>query len=77
MTGRVESPAWSYSLGLQEGWMPTDPRLSEGACENSAPFEGPLSSPFEGTFQSSITGSFKGPHSESCHAQSRIRCSFA
>ncbi|RPD66329.1 glycoside hydrolase [Lentinus tigrinus ALCF2SS1-7] len=42
VSGRVESPAWSYQLGLQEGWMPKDPRLSEGACDNSDPFNPPL-----------------------------------
>ncbi|OBZ75886.1 Glucan 1,3-beta-glucosidase [Grifola frondosa] len=44
VSGLVESPAWSYSLGLQEGWMPLDPRGSEGICENSQPFSGPLQS---------------------------------
>ncbi|KAI0636782.1 glycoside hydrolase [Trametes polyzona] len=42
VTGRPPSPAWSYSLGLQEGWMPTDPRGSEGVCDNSDPFNPPL-----------------------------------
>ncbi|KAI0362338.1 glycoside hydrolase [Trametes cingulata] len=42
VTGRPPSPAWSYQLGLQQGWMPTDPRDSEGVCENSAPFNPPL-----------------------------------
>ncbi|KAI0639516.1 glycoside hydrolase [Trametes polyzona] len=42
VSGRPESPAWSYQLGLQEGWMPTDPRESEGACDNSEPFSGSL-----------------------------------
>ncbi|KAF9012075.1 glycoside hydrolase superfamily, partial [Cyathus striatus] len=23
--GKVESPAWSYQLGLEQGWMPKDP----------------------------------------------------
>ncbi|OJT07869.1 hypothetical protein TRAPUB_1271 [Trametes pubescens] len=43
VTGQPPSPAWSYQLGLQQGWMPTDPRLSEGVCDNSDPFVGPLS----------------------------------
>ncbi|KAI0082781.1 exo-beta-1,3-glucanase [Panus rudis PR-1116 ss-1] len=42
VTGKVESPAWSYQLGLQEGWMPKDPREAIGACGNTAPFKGPL-----------------------------------
>jgi hypothetical protein len=44
-TGKVESPMWSYQLGLQEGWIPTDPRTSEGVCNAAGinrPFEGPL-----------------------------------
>lgn len=31
-TGKVESPQWSYKLGLQEGWMPLDPREADGIC---------------------------------------------
>ncbi|KAI0322258.1 glycoside hydrolase [Amylostereum chailletii] len=33
----VEAPAWSYQLGLQQGWMPTDPRVAAGACGNTDP----------------------------------------
>ena len=43
VTGKVESPAWSYSLGLQEGWMPKDPRAADGMCDSTDPFTGPLS----------------------------------
>ncbi|KAF7353600.1 Glycoside hydrolase [Mycena venus] len=28
--GKIEAPQWSYQLGLQEGWMPTDPRQAVG-----------------------------------------------
>ncbi|EJD37873.1 glycoside hydrolase [Auricularia subglabra TFB-10046 SS5] len=31
-TGLVGAPFWSYSLGLQEGWIPTDPREAFGEC---------------------------------------------
>ncbi|CAG7853930.1 Probable glucan 1,3-beta-glucosidase D; AltName: Full=Exo-1,3-beta-glucanase D [Serendipita indica DSM 11827] len=31
-TNKVMAPFWSYKLGLQEGWMPTDPRQSRGQC---------------------------------------------
>lgn len=41
-SGRVETPAWSYQLGLKEGWMPTDPRDAEGVCGNTDPWEPPL-----------------------------------
>lgn len=40
--GSVRSPHWSYSLGLEEGWMPKDPREAIGACGNIAPFPGGL-----------------------------------
>lgn len=36
------SPHWSYSLGLDNGWMPLDPRDSTGNCGNPNPFKGPL-----------------------------------
>ncbi|KAG8978783.1 hypothetical protein FRB93_010872 [Tulasnella sp. JGI-2019a] len=36
-SGTVESPMWSYSLGLENGWMPTDPRLSVGVCGGGSP----------------------------------------
>jgi len=32
VTGKVESPHWSYQLGLQEGWVPSDPRSGAGTC---------------------------------------------
>ncbi|KAF7360227.1 Glycoside hydrolase [Mycena venus] len=41
--GKIEAPHWSYQLGLQEGWMPTDPREAVGQCKNTSPFNGPLS----------------------------------
>jgi len=42
VTGQIESPAWSYSLGLQEGWMPQDPRQAVGQCNNTSPWSPPL-----------------------------------
>jgi glucan 1,3-beta-glucosidase len=43
-TGLVGSPLWSYQLGLQNGWLPKDPRTSIGKCaslgSNQAPFDG-------------------------------------
>nr|VWO98693.1 V-type proton ATPase subunit H [Ganoderma boninense] len=42
VTGLVTAPAWSYQLGLEQGWMPKDPRLSDGVCENTDPFNPPL-----------------------------------
>lgn len=42
VSGVVESPAWSYQLGLQQGWMPTDPRQAIGYCGNTSPWTPPL-----------------------------------
>ncbi|KAF9449843.1 glycoside hydrolase family 5 protein [Macrolepiota fuliginosa MF-IS2] len=41
-SGKVESPAWSYQLGLEQGWMPTDPRDAAGTCRNGSPWQPPL-----------------------------------
>ncbi|SNX87453.1 related to EXG1 - exo-beta-1,3-glucanase (I/II), major isoform [Melanopsichium pennsylvanicum] len=36
-TGKPSAPMWSYSLGLQQGWMPTNPLSdSSGACQAQA-----------------------------------------
>ncbi|KAF6749462.1 exo-beta-1,3-glucanase [Ephemerocybe angulata] len=42
VSGKVETPAWSYQLGLQEGYMPADPREAAGACGNTNPWQPPL-----------------------------------
>ena len=36
------APQWSYQLGLENGWMPTDPRAADGQCGNTNPFVGGL-----------------------------------
>ncbi|KAG9009474.1 hypothetical protein FRB94_014241 [Tulasnella sp. JGI-2019a] len=36
-SGTVEAPFWSYQLGLQNGWMPTDPRAAVGVCGGASP----------------------------------------
>jgi glucan 1,3-beta-glucosidase len=43
--GHVQAPLWSYQLGLQGGWMPTDPREASGICAargvaQDTPFDG-------------------------------------
>ncbi|KAK2460379.1 hypothetical protein APHAL10511_007544 [Amanita phalloides] len=43
-TGTVQSPAWSYQLGLNNGWLPLDPREADGACGNTNPWIPPLQS---------------------------------
>ncbi|TCD64393.1 hypothetical protein EIP91_004141 [Steccherinum ochraceum] len=50
--GKVGAPLWSYSLGLQEGWMPKDPRTALGKCASL----GAPSDPFDGNFQPWQTG---------------------
>ncbi|KAF8630431.1 hypothetical protein AX15_002978, partial [Amanita polypyramis BW_CC] len=42
VTGQVEAPAWSYKLGLDNGWMPLDPREADGTCGNTNPWIPPL-----------------------------------
>ena len=43
---------WSYQLGLQNGWMPTDPRQAHGMCAQL----GVPGTPFNGSFQPWQTG---------------------
>ncbi|KAK7685287.1 hypothetical protein QCA50_011650 [Cerrena zonata] len=52
-TGKVQSPFWSYQLGLENGWMPTDPREAIGTCDQLGV---PFNLPFTTTFQSWQTG---------------------
>lgn len=49
----VRAPFWSYKLGLDNGWLPTDPREAEGACASLGQAPGNL---FSGTFQPWQTG---------------------
>ncbi|KAG8929653.1 hypothetical protein FRC01_003965, partial [Tulasnella sp. 417] len=37
VTGKIETPMWSYSLGLREGWIPEDPSEAIGACGGTNP----------------------------------------
>ncbi|EJD51876.1 glycoside hydrolase [Auricularia subglabra TFB-10046 SS5] len=46
--GKVLTPMWSYSLGLQNGWMPDDPRTVIGTC---AGLGYGYDSPFDGQYQ--------------------------
>ncbi|KAI0079826.1 glycoside hydrolase [Panus rudis PR-1116 ss-1] len=50
--GSVQAPLWSYKLGLDNGWMPTDPREARGLCASL----GVAGEPFVGTFSSWQTG---------------------
>ncbi|KAH7909647.1 glycoside hydrolase family 5 protein [Hygrophoropsis aurantiaca] len=51
-TNTVQSPLWSYQLGLQLGWMPTDPRNAVGTCDSL----GVSANAFDGTYQGYQTG---------------------
>ncbi|OCH91075.1 glycoside hydrolase [Obba rivulosa] len=52
ITNTVRAPQWSYQLGLENGWIPTDPRVANGTCEAV----GVAPQPFNGTFASWATG---------------------
>jgi len=69
-SGNVESPLWSYQLGLRNGWIPTDPRTSSGKCRAlnapQAPFAGTYSAwqtggAGAGTYAAGVTSSFPWP----------------
>lgn len=50
--GHPESPLWSYSLGLEGGWMPLDPREASGTCATL----GVSGQNFDGNYQPWQTG---------------------
>lgn len=52
LTGQVNAPLWSYKLGLENGWMPTDPRQAVGMCAKL----GAGGSSFDGSYQPYQTG---------------------
>ncbi|EMD32912.1 glycoside hydrolase family 5 protein [Gelatoporia subvermispora B] len=52
ITNTIRAPQWSYQLGLENGWIPTDPRVAIGTCESV----GVAPQPFNGTFASWATG---------------------
>ncbi|KZV83236.1 glycoside hydrolase [Exidia glandulosa HHB12029] len=48
-TGKISAPMWNYQLGLEQGWIPDDPRTATGTCEAAGAgpkedqfFNGPL-----------------------------------
>ncbi|KAF5324525.1 hypothetical protein D9611_004572 [Ephemerocybe angulata] len=63
VSGKVEAPAWSYQLGLQEGWMPEDPREAAGACGNTNPWQPPLK-PGTGSIPAAYTQQYAWPPAE-------------
>ncbi|CAG7854560.1 Probable glucan 1,3-beta-glucosidase D; AltName: Full=Exo-1,3-beta-glucanase D [Serendipita indica DSM 11827] len=48
----VRAPFWSYKLGLDNGWLPTDPRDAVGACVR----QGQSGTPFNGQHPAWATG---------------------
>ncbi|KAF9564152.1 glycoside hydrolase family 5 protein [Agrocybe pediades] len=52
--GTSSSPMWHYRLGLQQGWIPKDPREAIGHCANVLG----KSQVFDGKYPSSATGGF-------------------
>ncbi|KAJ7490343.1 glycoside hydrolase family 5 protein [Mycena galericulata] len=52
MAGAIGSPSWSYQLGLEQGWIPSDPRTANGKCAAL----GLAPSPFNGTYAPWATG---------------------
>ncbi|QRW00896.1 Cellulase (glycosyl hydrolase family 5 protein) [Ceratobasidium sp. AG-Ba] len=61
--GTVASPMWSYKLGLENGFMPTDPREADGACSNTSPWNGPLpASKTGGAGAGTIDGAYAAAH---------------
>ncbi|WVQ81392.1 hypothetical protein IAT38_003516 [Cryptococcus sp. DSM 104549] len=53
--GYPTSPMWHYKLGLEQGWMPKDPRAAGGICKSII---GEGSGQFGGTYPASAVGSF-------------------
>ncbi|KAJ2927476.1 hypothetical protein H1R20_g9614, partial [Candolleomyces eurysporus] len=54
--GRVQAPLWSYKLGLDNGWIPKDPRDSVGKCAAVG-----VSTPVAGAYPAFRTGAVPSP----------------
>jgi len=54
-SGKIETPLWSYQLGLEQGWMPKDPREAVGACASAGVTPQPTAI-FNGTYSAWQTG---------------------
>jgi glucan 1,3-beta-glucosidase len=52
VTNTVQAPLWSYKLGLDNGFIPTDPRQAAGLCNKL----GVLGAQFSGTYPATATG---------------------
>lgn len=56
--GYATSPFWHYRAGLENGWMPTDPRGAYGTCNTL----GMPGSAFNGTYPATATGAVRASH---------------
>ncbi|BEI87920.1 uncharacterized protein CcaverHIS019_0106380 [Cutaneotrichosporon cavernicola] len=52
--GYAASPMWHYQLGLEQGWLPKDPRVAGGFCKRNGYCPG--CAEFAGTYPASATG---------------------
>ncbi|KAH7103865.1 glycoside hydrolase [Auriculariales sp. MPI-PUGE-AT-0066] len=71
-SGNIEAPLWSYQLGLQEGWMPTDPREAIGICQKLGVAIDPNQA-FNGVFAASATGGAGAPQTLDPVATATVR----
>ncbi|KAH6901687.1 exo-beta-1,3-glucanase [Coprinopsis sp. MPI-PUGE-AT-0042] len=55
--GRITAPFWSYQLGLEQGWVPKDPRTGQGKCSSL----GVESVAFDGKYRPWQTGGIVAP----------------
>ena len=53
LNGSIQAPLWSYKLGLDNGWMPKDPRSAVGKC---AALGVTVPTPYNGTYLPWQTG---------------------
>lgn len=53
----MAAPFWSYKLGLEQGWIPKDPRKSVGKCHSL----GVTKDTFDGNYQPWQTGALSDP----------------
>lgn len=72
-SGVVEAPQWSYQLGLQNGWMPLDPRVASGTCANQDIWSPPLQAwqtggAGAGKIAASVTSSYAWPPAQISNA---------
>jgi glucan 1,3-beta-glucosidase len=70
LNGTIMAPLWSYQLGLEQGWMPQDPRASEGMCDRAGAGSSKkvVFDTFDGKYKPSQTGEGDGKVAETARA---------